>query len=62
MDKIYGEIIRSKDPTSTSAWYRLYYADPKESQLSHRFRDQVDAENAAEDEAKARGLKIIWRR
>jgi len=60
--KAYAELIGSKDPTSRTAWYRIYFDNPKEvgADVVGPFRDKTDAENAAYDEAKRRQLELDW--
>lgn len=60
--KAYAELVASKNPASRTTWYRIFYERPSEAtaKLRGSYRDPTDAENAAHDEARRRGLELEW--
>jgi hypothetical protein len=61
-DTVYAELCGAKgDPTGLQKFYQIYYTEPLPGQWKGPYRDATDAENAAEDEAKAKGVTLIWR-
>lgn len=62
---IYGAFAAAKgDPTGRQKFYQLYQGDaPNRSASAWRgpYRDETDAEAAAEAEAKRLGMVIVWR-
>lgn len=66
MDKkltAYAEMCGAKgDPTGRQKFYQVYFGDgPLPNCWKGPYRDATDAENAAEDQAKAAGIELIWR-
>jgi hypothetical protein len=61
--KAYAVLCGSKgDPSSQQKWYQIFFDQPSQGSLGWRgpYRDKTDAENAAHEEAKRRGLELEW--
>lgn len=48
---------KPEDPTR---YYQIFFNKPDRNAWKGPHRDSTDAENAAEDEAKVRGLELEW--
>lgn len=58
----YAAICGAKGKDSQVRFYQIFFDKPSQSAQDWRgpYRDKTDAENAAHDEAKSRGLELEW--